>query len=50
MPTVYYDDPKPPQAHFDDFLKIPAVSNDAHESSFTNFIDSNNLKAFAGLR
>jgi len=47
---VYYDGPSPPKGLFDDFLKIPAVSNDVHTRNFTDFINSNNLNFFSGFR
>lgn len=40
MPTFYYDVPKLPQRLFDDFLKIPAVSNDAREMILTTSMPS----------
>ncbi|KAF8319537.1 FAD-binding domain-containing protein [Amanita rubescens] len=48
--TMYYDGPSPPPGLFDDFLKIPAVSNDVHTRSFTDFINSGGLNSLAGLR
>ncbi|KAK2462596.1 hypothetical protein APHAL10511_005329 [Amanita phalloides] len=47
---VYYDGPSPPPGLFDDFLKIPAVSQSVHERSLMDFIKEANLNAFIGLR